>query len=49
MAANDVYAQVGLIMLVGLILGKNAVLIVEFAGTKKDNKECLFDAALEGA
>jgi HAE1 family hydrophobic/amphiphilic exporter-1 len=35
--ANDIYAQVGLIMLVGL-LGKNAVLIVEFARQKK-NKE----------
>ncbi|HAI84976.1 MAG TPA: hydrophobe/amphiphile efflux-1 family RND transporter, partial [Chitinophagaceae bacterium] len=34
--ANDVYAQVGLIMLVGL-LGKNAVLIVEFA-VQKHNK-----------
>ena len=31
--ANDIYAQVGLVMLVGL-LGKNAVLIVEFAVQK---------------
>ena len=31
--ANDVYAQIGVIMLVGL-LGKNAVLIVEFAVQK---------------
>jgi HAE1 family hydrophobic/amphiphilic exporter-1 len=32
--ANDVYAQIGMIMLVGL-LGKNAVLIVEFAVQKQ--------------
>ena len=46
--ANDVYAQVGLIMLVGL-LGKNAVLIVEFAVQKNQQGMSVFDAAIEGA
>lgn len=46
--ANDIYAQVGLIMLVGL-LGKNAVLIVEFAVLKHRQGATIFDAAIEGA
>lgn len=46
--ANDIYAQVGLIMLVGL-LGKNAVLIVEFAVQKHQQGATLFEAAIEGA
>ncbi|RMG83935.1 MAG: efflux RND transporter permease subunit [Bacteroidetes bacterium] len=46
--ANDVYAQVGLIMLVGL-LGKNAVLIVEFAIQKRRQGLSVFKATLEGA
>lgn len=46
--ANDVYAQIGLIMLVGL-LGKNAVLIVEFAVQKHRQGITIFDAAIEGA
>lgn len=46
--ANDVYAQVGLIMLVGL-LGKNAVLIVEFAVQKHNQGMTVLDAAIEGA
>ena len=46
--ANDIYAQVGLVMLVGL-LGKNAVLIVEFAVQKHRSGVPLFQAAVEGA
>lgn len=46
--ANDVYAQIGIIMLVGL-LGKNAVLIVEFAVQKKKNGSTIVQAAIEGA
>lgn len=46
--ANDVYAQVGLIMLVGL-LGKNAVLIVEFARQKEKRGVPVLRAAIEGA
>ncbi|MEZ4789603.1 MAG: efflux RND transporter permease subunit [Flavobacteriales bacterium] len=46
--ANDVYAQIGLIMLIGL-LGKNAVLIVEFAVQRQRAGATVFDAAIEGA
>lgn len=46
--ANDVYAQIGLIMLVGL-LGKNAVLIVEFAVQKNNEGLSIYEAAIEGA
>jgi len=46
--ANDIYAQVGLVMLVGL-LGKNAVLIVEFAVQKQQQGATVFEAAIEGA
>ena len=46
--ANDIYAQIGLIMLVGL-LGKNAILIVEFAAQKHQQGFTIFDAAIEGA
>ncbi|MFY7728361.1 MAG: efflux RND transporter permease subunit [Flavobacterium sp.] len=45
---NNIYAQIGLIMLVGL-LGKNAVLIVEFAVQKRQEGLSIFDAAIEGA
>ncbi|MBN8578678.1 MAG: efflux RND transporter permease subunit [Cytophagales bacterium] len=46
--ANNIYAQIGLIMLVGL-LGKNAVLIVEFAIQKHHEGMSVLDAAIEGA
>ncbi|MFN8551047.1 MAG: efflux RND transporter permease subunit [Candidatus Obscuribacterales bacterium] len=46
--ANDVYAQIAMITLLGL-LGKNAVLIVEFAVQKRNQGFKLRNAALEGA
>ncbi|HMY52797.1 MAG TPA: efflux RND transporter permease subunit [Candidatus Obscuribacter sp.] len=46
--ANDVYAQIAIITLLGL-LGKNAVLIVEFAVQKRNEGLSLRDAALQGA
>ncbi len=45
---NNIYAQIGLIMLVGL-LGKNAVLIVEFAVQKRAQGATILEAAIEGA
>ncbi len=45
--ANDVWAQLGLIMLVGL-LGKNAILIVEFAVQRRQAGLSLKEAAIEG-
>jgi HAE1 family hydrophobic/amphiphilic exporter-1 len=45
--ANDVWAQLGMIMLVGL-LGKNAILIVEFAVQRRNEGISLKDAAIEG-
>ncbi len=46
--ANDIYAQLGLVMLVGL-LGKNAVLIVEFAVQTRHEGATVFEAAIAGA
>ncbi len=45
---NNVYAQIGLVMLIGLA-AKNAILIVEFAKMGYDEGKPLIDAALEGA
>ncbi len=45
---NNIYAQVALVMLIGL-LGKNAILIVEFAMHKRDQGLTILEAAMEGA
>ncbi|MFM8411046.1 MAG: efflux RND transporter permease subunit [Alphaproteobacteria bacterium] len=45
---NDVYAQIGLVMLIGLA-AKNAILIVEFAKDEFDSGKELVEATLAGA
>ena len=45
---NNVFAQIGLIMLIGLT-AKNAILIVEFAILEHSKGKEIVDAALEGA
>jgi HAE1 family hydrophobic/amphiphilic exporter-1 len=45
---NDVYSQIGLVMLIGLA-AKNAILIVEFARSEYERGKPLVEAALGGA
>jgi HAE1 family hydrophobic/amphiphilic exporter-1 len=45
---NNIYAQVSLVMLIGL-LGKNAILIVEYAIIRQKEGRSVVEAALEGA
>jgi HAE1 family hydrophobic/amphiphilic exporter-1 len=45
---NNIYAQVSLIMLVGL-LGKNAILIIEYAILRYKQGRTILEAAIEGA
>ncbi|SFA57869.1 hydrophobic/amphiphilic exporter-1, HAE1 family [Pedobacter suwonensis] len=45
---NNIYAQVAMVMLIGL-LGKNAVLIVEFATQRQSQGASVLKAAMEGA
>ncbi|MBO3270951.1 MULTISPECIES: efflux RND transporter permease subunit [Hymenobacter] len=44
---NNIYAQVSLVMLIGL-LGKNAILIIEFAVLRRKQGASILDAAVEG-
>jgi HAE1 family hydrophobic/amphiphilic exporter-1 len=45
---NDVYAQIGLVMLIGLS-AKNAILIVEFARSEYASGKSIYDSALGAA
>jgi HAE1 family hydrophobic/amphiphilic exporter-1 len=45
---NNVFAQIGLVMLIGMS-AKNAILIVEFAKMERDRGKSALDAALEAA
>lgn len=45
---NNIYAQVALVMLIGL-LGKNAILIIEFAIQRRKEGHSIIDAAIEGS
>ncbi|MFN4123096.1 MAG: efflux RND transporter permease subunit [Flavobacteriales bacterium] len=45
---NNIYAQIAMVMLIG-ILGKNAILIIEFAAMKHRSGMSPFDAAVEGS
>lgn len=45
---NNIYVQVGLIMLIGL-LAKNAILIVEFAVQRRKSRLSILESALDGA
>ncbi len=45
---NNIYAQIAMLMLIG-ILGKNAILIVEFAAQKHSQGIGVVEAALEGS
>lgn len=45
---NNIYAQIAMVMLIGL-LGKNAILIIEFAAVKHKQGMSVLEAAIEGA